>query len=112
MADRFEYSAYVAFHPDDEAIGNWLTSKLKDGGLRVCFDGLDPRKEETPQQANDRYLRTSRTLVLLVSSNSLGQSWFALERRTAPFRDPKDPKRRFIPVIVDDCRESIPEAFR
>jgi hypothetical protein len=112
MADRFEYSAYVAFHPDDVPMANELISKMRSDGLRVCSDGSDPREGETPQQSIERYLQTSRTMVLLVSSNSLGQGWTALERRTSRFRDPKDPKRRFVPVIVDDCRDAITEAMR
>jgi hypothetical protein len=48
--------------------------------------------------------------LLCLSPSALGSDWVQLERGTALFRDPSNAKRRFVPIILEDCR--LPDTLR
>ena len=48
--------------------------------------------------------------VLCLSPAALGSEWVALERSTVLFRDPTNAGRRFIPLLLSDCR--LPDVLR
>jgi hypothetical protein len=59
--------------------------------------------------AIQRGLEASRTLVLCLSPAAPGSDWVGLERSTVgrgnmPFRDPVNASRRFIPLLLADCK--------
>jgi hypothetical protein len=43
-------------------------------------------------------------LVLCMSQAALESDWVKLERNTSIFRDPLNKERRFIPLLLEDCR--------
>lgn len=48
--------------------------------------------------------------MLCLSPAALGSDWVGLERSTALFRDPSNAGRRFIPLLLADCK--LPETLR
>jgi len=70
--------------------------------------------------AIERGLEASRTLVLCLSPVALGSDWVGLERSTVGrgncgsrnlrFRDPSNADRRFIPLLLADCK--LPDTLR
>ncbi|MBU1700300.1 MAG: toll/interleukin-1 receptor domain-containing protein [Candidatus Eisenbacteria bacterium] len=57
-------------------------------------------------------LQSSRTLVFIISATSLRSDWTLMERNTALFRDPANQQRRFVPVLIDDCKHQFPDTLR
>ena len=49
-------------------------------------------------------LERSRTLLMCMSPAYFGSQWGALEHHTLLFRDPANVQRRFIPLVIEDCR--------
>ncbi|MBI4690723.1 MAG: toll/interleukin-1 receptor domain-containing protein [Nitrospirae bacterium] len=49
-------------------------------------------------------------LILFLSPNAINSDWVNLERSTALFRDPTNSERRFIPVLIEDCK--LPDALK
>lgn len=60
--------------------------------------------------AIERGLEASRIQVLCLSPAALGSEWVALERSTVLFRDPTNVGRRFIPLLLADCK--LPDTLR
>jgi hypothetical protein len=58
----------------------------------------------------ERGLEASRTLVLCLSPAALGSDWVGLERSAVLFRDPANAGRRFIPLLLADCK--FPDTLR
>jgi hypothetical protein len=55
-------------------------------------------------------LENSRALVLVMSPNTFGSQWVTLERNTALFRDPTNRQRRFVQLLLADCK--IPDTLQ
>jgi hypothetical protein len=106
-----------------------LAERLRAAGLRVWFDEwevpvaasrqnaafsirrLCRRDEEDGgalpsrryDQAIERGLEASRTLVLCLSPATLGSEWVTLERSSVLFRDTVNAGCRCIPLLLADC---------
>ena len=48
--------------------------------------------------------------VLCLSPAALGSKWVELERSTVLFRDPSNSGRRFVPLLLEECK--LPDALR
>jgi hypothetical protein len=80
--------------------------------VRVWFDKWAIRPGQPIPLAIEEGLQSSRTLILLMSAASVGSEWVSVERHTILFRDPTNQQRRFIPVLIERCEDSIPEMLR
>lgn len=69
-----------------------------------------PRKRANSNLAIERGLDVSRVQVLCPSPAALGSDWARLERSTVLFRDPSNAGRRFIPLLLPDCK--LPDTLR
>jgi hypothetical protein len=49
-------------------------------------------------------LEHSRTLVMCMSPAYFASDWGKLEHHTLLFRDPTNAQRRFIPLLIEDCK--------
>lgn len=87
-----------------------MAKRLHNDGLRVWFDEWLIHPGDDIFLKIEDGLQQSRTLVLVMSSNTFGSNWVRLERSTSLFRDPTNEKRRFIPLLIQDC--IIPEAIQ
>lgn len=110
MTAQFGYDVFLSHNSADKPQVRRLAERLKAAGLRVWFDEWSIAPGEDIYLAIERGLETSRTLVLFLSSASLGSDWVSLERSTALFRDPTNSERRFLPVLLKDC--SLPDTLR
>jgi WD40 repeat protein len=127
MPTEFLYDVFISYSQKDLHAVRALAERLKNDGLRVWFDEwiipaqsasmtrkvlakLRRKFEDKPLNSMDiirlrteEGLRHARTLLLVLSPNAVAE-WGTLERRTILFRDPANPDRRFIPLLLADCQ--------
>jgi len=109
-AEEFEFDVFLSHSFRDKERARSIAESLKGEGLTVWFDEWTVSLGEDIYLAIERGLQVSRTLVLCISDHALNSDWVALERSTALFRDPTNSERRFIPVMLTDCK--LPDALR
>ncbi|HEX8290969.1 MAG TPA: TIR domain-containing protein, partial [Pyrinomonadaceae bacterium] len=110
MSDEFEYDIYISYNSDDRERARRLAERLRDAGLRVWFDEWVIRPGDVIYLKIDHGLLASRVLVLCMSPAAFNSGWVDLERSTVLFRNPTNEERRFIPLLIADCR--IPDTVR
>jgi len=106
MPQTFTYDVFISHSPKDAPAARELATRLKADGLRVWLDAWEFKLLEravTRQKKIEQGLAQSRALILLMSAHAFAADWPTLERQTALFRNPADPQRRFIPVLLDDA---------
>jgi hypothetical protein len=111
-APAFEFDVFLCHSSRDNRQVERLATRLSTGGLRVWFDGWEIKGGHDIFAKIEEGLTRSRCLVLVVSAAALASEWVRLESNTALFRDPLNKGRRFIPVLLDDCRDQIPDTLR
>jgi len=120
MSAEFQYDVFLSHNQADKPRVRRLVERLRTAGLRVWFDEwiVQPGDDPSPvgrervaegrvrdrELAIERGLEASRTLVLCLSPAALGSDWVGLERSTVLFRDPANAGRRFIPLLLADCK--------
>lgn len=107
---QFQFDAFLAYNSADKPQVRRLADRLRGAGQRVWFDEWIIQPGDDIYLAIERGLEASRTLVLCLSQAALGSDWVGLERSTVLFRDPANAGRRFIPLLLTDCR--IPDTLR
>jgi hypothetical protein len=110
MAAQFEYDVFLSHNQADKPRVRRLAERLRAVGLRVWFDEWVIQPGDDIYLAIERGLEVSRTLVLCLSPAALGSDWVGLERSTVLFRDPSNAGRRFIPLLLADCK--LPDTLR
>ena len=110
MADNFSYDVFLSHNEKDKPRVRKIAERLKQSGLRVWLDEWNIKLGEIIALKVDEGLDQSRVLVLCISPNALGSGWVGLERSTAIHRDPSNEKRRFIPLLLADCK--LPDTLR
>ncbi len=108
--DDFSFDVFLSHNSGDKDRIRPLARKLEAAGLRVWFDEWIIKPGDDIYLAVERGLEASRVLVLCLSPAALGSGWVDLERSTALFRDPANRARRFVPVLLSDCR--LPDSLR
>lgn len=103
MSSEFAYDVFLSHSSKDKPVVRDLAERLKADGVRVWFDEWRIQPGDSIPLAIEQGLEQSRTLILIMSGNSLASDWVTLERQTALFRDPTNKQRRFVPVRVDDA---------
>jgi WD40 repeat protein/GTPase SAR1 family protein len=102
MATTLNYDAFVCYSRKDLSVAVELIERLKSDRLKVYPGELSREVVKSAVDEVENVLKRSRSLVLLISVNTLSTEWFAFERLTSLFRDPANNQRRFIPVRLDD----------
>ncbi len=110
MLTEFQYDVFLSHNSADKPRVRRLAERLRAAGLRVWFDEWIIQPGDDIYLAIERGLEASRTLVLCLSPAALGSDWVGLERSTVLFRDPANAGRRFIPLLLADCK--LPDALR
>ncbi|MDH3892642.1 MAG: TIR domain-containing protein [candidate division Zixibacteria bacterium] len=110
MADGFKYDVFLSYNSKDKPRVLRLATQLKKAGLRVWFDKWVVKPGDDIYLAIERGIETTRTLLLCMTPNALASDWVALERSSAIHRDPANEGRRFIPLLLADCK--LPDTLR
>jgi TIR domain-containing protein len=108
----YDFDAFMSHSTIDKPKVRRLASRLRDDGMTVWYDEwcIPVGGDIFAETVNG--LEHSRTLVLCMSSSSLKSDWVEMERNTALFRDPTNRERRFIPVLLDDCKRILPDTIK
>ena len=104
VPDTFSFDAFLSHNREDKPRVRTLAERLRTAGLRVWFDEWNIRPGDNIYLAVEKGLEQSRSLILCLSSAALGSDWVGLERSTALFRNPSNSQRRFIPILLGDCK--------
>jgi hypothetical protein len=107
---EFQYDVFLSHNQADKPQVRRLAERLRAANLRVWFAEWIIQPGNDIDLAIERGLEASRTLVLCLSPAALGSDWVALERSTVLFRDPAYAGRRFIPLLLADCK--LPDSLR
>jgi len=110
MTIHIAYDVFLSYSSADKVRVRRLARRLQAAGLRVWFDEWAIKPGDDIYLAIERGLESARTLVFCMSPATFSSSWTSLERSTVLFRDPSNLGRRFIPVLLADCK--IPDALR
>lgn len=110
MSPEFRYDVFLSHNQADKLRVRRLAERLRAAGLRVWLDEWVIQPGDDIYLTIQRGLETSRTLVLCLSPAALGSDWVSLERSTVLFRDPANANRRFIPLLMAECR--LPDTLR
>ena len=110
MTTDFPYDVFLSHNQADKPRVLRLAERLRAAGLRVWFDEWNVRSGDVIALKVDEGLEQSRVLLLCISPNALDSGWVALERSTAVHRDPANVDRRFIPLLLADCK--LPDTLR
>ena len=92
---EFKYDVFISHSKKDKEVVRDLANRLKKDGLKVTWEEED--------------LQSSRTLILVMSKAAVAADWVKLERQTLLFRDSTHSRRRFIPILSEDCE--IPDSI-
>ena len=85
-------------------------SSCKNAGLRVWFDEWVIKPGDDIYLAIEQGLESARVQVLCLSPAALVSEWVTLERNTVLFRDPTNTGRRFVPLLLEECK--LPDTLR
>ena len=110
MPDRFTYDVFLSHNSRDKARVRKLAEKLRASGLSVWFDEWQIIPGDDIYLAIERGLEAARVQVLCLSPTALGSEWVQLERSTVLFRDPTNKGRRFVPLLLHNCK--LPDVLR
>jgi len=110
MSTAFSFDIFLSHNVNDKQRVRSLAERLRAEGLRVWFDEWAIKPGDDIYLAVEHGLEAARVLVLCLSEHALGSEWVKMERSTVLFRDPSNKGRRFIPLVLDDCK--LPDTLR
>lgn len=110
MSDHFAFDVFLSHNNADKPQVRKLAGRLKEAGLRVWLDEWVIQPGDIISLKVDEGLEQSRVLLLCLSPAALAPDWMSLERSTAIHRDPANADRRFIPLLLSDCK--LPDTLR
>lgn len=114
MADNaeveFEFDVFLSHSSKDKPQVRELAERLRKDGVRVWFDEWAIQVGDPISIMVERGLERSRALVLVMSCAAFGSEWTQLELHTTIFRDPTNSMRRFIPLLLSECK--VPDLLR
>jgi len=112
MPTAFPFDVFLSHSSADKAKVERIAKRLQEAGLEVWFDKWVIRPGDDILLEIEHGLEGSRTVVLVLSRASMASDWVLLERNTTMFRDPANRSRRFIPVLIDDCLDLVPDTVK
>ncbi len=107
---RFQFDVFLSHNKADKPRVRKLAERLKAAGVRVWLDDWVIKPGDIIALKVDEGLEQSRLLLLCISPAALASGWVALERSTAVHRDPSNAGRRFIPLLLGNCK--LPDTLR
>jgi len=110
MNPPFSFDIFLSHNVNDKQQVRSLAERLRAEGLRVWFDEWAIKPGDDIYLAVEHGLEAARVLVLCLSEHALASDWVKMERSTVLFRDPSNKGRRFIPLLLDDCK--LPDSLR
>jgi hypothetical protein len=110
MQNEYLWDVFLSHNSRDKSRVRRLAERLREASLRVWFDEWVIEPGDDIYIAIEHGLEFARTLILCMSQAAFGSDWTTLERSTVIFRDPQNTHRRFIPLLLEDCR--IPDVIR
>ncbi|MDI1277976.1 TIR domain-containing protein [Methylobacter sp.] len=110
MSTAFSFDIFLSHNVHDKPRVRSLAERLRAADLRVWFDEWAIKPGDDIYLAVEHGLEAARVLVLCLSEHALGSEWVRMERSTVLFRDPSNKGRRFIPLLLDDCK--LPDSLR
>jgi GTPase SAR1 family protein len=110
MSTAFSFDIFLSHNVNDKQRVRSLAERLRTQGLRVWFDEWAIKPGDDIYLAVEHGLEAARVLVLCLSEHALGSDWVKMESNTVLFRDPSNVGRRFIPLLLDDCK--LPDSLR
>jgi len=110
QSPAFPFDVFLSHNSEDKPRVRRLAERLKQSGVRVWLDEWVIKPGDIIALREDEGLEQSRVLLLCVSPAALASGWVALERSTAIHRDPANPGRRFVPLLLGDC--VLPDTLR
>src|SRR5688572_3120246 len=110
MAPSFTYDVFLSHNSKDKPRVRKLAERLKNAGLRVWFDEWVIKPGDDIYLAIEQGLELARVQVLCLSPAALASDWVTLERSTVLFRDPTNIGRRFVPLLLEECK--LPDTLR
>ena len=111
VTEDFENDIIILCSQSDRDVAEDLAYFLgAKGGLSVWFNYYDEDElDESVRHEIEYYLDISKVLVFLMSPHIFSE-WAVFEGYTAIFRDPSEPDRHFVPVLLEETE--ILEALR
>ena len=97
MAEPNNYEVFISYSLKDKPWAAEFASALKDSGVTTLFDVAELSPGDRWQDRIQQALRSSRTLVIILSKNSAHNPWTFFELGAA-LADHK----RIIPVVSED----------
>jgi hypothetical protein len=105
MSEPQRYDVFISYSAEDRAWVSQFTEGLRKSGLTGFFDLADVLPGDRWEKQMEQALRESKTLVVIVSPNSVQNSWMFFEVGAA-IAD----RKRIIPVWTQDMSAlDIPE---
>ena len=87
---EFKYDVFISHSKKDKEVACDLANRLQKDGLKVTW--------------GEENLQSSRSLILVMSKAAFAAEWVTLERQTLLFRDSTHSRRRFIPLLSEECK--------
>jgi len=106
----FSFDIFLSYNSKDKTRVWRLAERLRAAGMRVWLDKEVIKPGSDIYLSVERGLEAARTLILCMSPAAFGSKWVEMERNTVLFRDPSNAGRRFIPLLLADCK--IPDTIR
>src|SRR6185436_16790282 len=98
-----KYDIFISYSQKDGKFALELAEKLKKEGFIVWIDQWELKPGDHYLKKINEGLALSRSLVLIMSKNLFKIDWIFSETQTLLFRDPTDVRRKFIPLLAEDC---------
>src|SRR5262249_11700587 len=110
MPHIYLWDIFLSHSHRDKPRVRQLAKRLCDAGLQIWFDEWVIEPGADIYTAIEHGLEYTRTLILCMSQAAFEADWVQMERSTVLFRDPANHERRFIPLLLEDCR--MPDTIR
>jgi|GEM_PF-1201195 Tetratricopeptide repeat./TIR domain. len=101
----FEYDVFLSYSSKDKNIVHPLAKCLKQDGVRVWLDDwvIEPG-DSIPMKIQEGLMK-SHTLLMCMSPSYFESDWGSIEHMSILFCDPKNTKRRLIPLLIANCTQ-------
>jgi len=105
MNIAFDYDVFLSYSTKDKIVVHDLAERLKQDGVRVWIDAWAINPGDSIPLKIQQGIEQSRTLLMCMSPHYFDSEWGKLEHYTLLFRDPTNTQRRFIPILIADCKK-------
>ena len=98
------YDVFISYsHADSDWVFEWLVSRLKEAGIKVCTD-RESFELGVPALINmENAVATSRHTLLVLTPAYLASEWTMYEQILTQTQDPIGLRQRTIPVLRQPC---------